>query len=82
MLVGFAADEGEGGLARAREKLEAKNGTLFVFNDVSRDDIGFDADQNEVSSSHRNGERTISKRDKGEVAVAILDEVGTQLGGG
>ena len=82
VLVGFAADDGERGLARARAKLEAKNGTFFVFNDVSRSDIGFDADQNEVTLVLRDGERTISKRDKREVAVAILDEVASLLGGG
>ncbi len=79
ILVGFAADHGVRGLERAREKLAAKRGTLFVFNDVSRDDIGFDADQNEVVVVLPNGEKTIGKRDKGEVAEAILDEVATLL---
>jgi len=82
ILVGFAADEGDGGLARARAKLVAKGGTLFVFNDVSRSDIGFDADQNEVIVVSPEGERTISKRNKSDVAAAILDEVGTLLRGG
>ena len=82
ILVGFAADEGEAGLARAREKLGRKNGTLFVFNDVSRSDIGFDADQNEVVVVSPEGDRTISKRDKSAVAAAILDEVGALLRGG
>ncbi len=82
ILVGFAADEGEAGLARAREKLARKNGTLFVFNDVSRTDIGFDADQNEVVVVSPEGDRTISKRDKSAVAAAILDEVGALLEGG
>src|ERR671935_795902 len=36
VLVGFAADRGERGLARAREKLAAKGVDLIVFNDVSR----------------------------------------------
>jgi phosphopantothenoylcysteine decarboxylase / phosphopantothenate---cysteine ligase len=82
VLVGFAADEGEPGLARAREKLTAKNGTLFVFNDVSRDDIGFDADQNEVVVVSREGQTTIDKRSKVEIAAAILDEVSSLLRGG
>ena len=81
ILVGFAADEGEGGLARAREKLTRKNGTLFVWNDVSRDDIGFDSDQNEVVVVSPNGERAISKRSKGEIAAAILDEVEASVQG-
>jgi phosphopantothenoylcysteine decarboxylase/phosphopantothenate--cysteine ligase len=81
VLVGFAADEGEAGLERAREKLRRKNGTVFVFNDVSRSDIGFDADQNEVVVVSASGDRVISKRDKRAVAAAILDEVGTLLRG-
>ena len=82
ILVGFAADEGEGGLARAREKLAAKGGTLFVVNDVSRDDIAFDVDHNEVTLVSPHGERRVSKRAKREVAAAILDEVATLLRGG
>jgi phosphopantothenoylcysteine decarboxylase/phosphopantothenate--cysteine ligase len=81
VLVGFAADEGEAGLERAREKLARKNGTVFVFNDVSRSDIGFDADQNEVVVVSAEGDTVISKRDKRAVAAAILDEVGTLLRG-
>ena len=80
ILVGFAADEGEGGLARAREKLARKNGNLFVWNDVSREDIGFDSDQNEVVVVSPDGERTISKRSKREIAAAILDEVAGAFG--
>lgn len=82
VLVGFAADVGEGGLERAREKLERKNGTLFVFNDVGRTDIGFDSELNEVTVVSRTGEHVIGKRDKRALAAAILDEVGTLLRGG
>jgi phosphopantothenoylcysteine decarboxylase/phosphopantothenate--cysteine ligase len=82
VIVGFAADEGKRGLARAREKLAAKGGTLFVFNDVSRNDIGFDADQNEVVIVSAGDDTTISKRDKSEVAAAILDEVASLVRGG
>jgi phosphopantothenoylcysteine decarboxylase / phosphopantothenate---cysteine ligase len=81
ILVGFAADEGDGGLARAREKLARKNADLFVWNDVSRDDIGFDSDQNAVVVVSPNGERAISTRSKGEIAAAILDEVAGAIGG-
>ena len=75
VLVGFAADRGETGLARAREKREAKHADLFVFNDVSRTDIGFDAPDNEVVVVSGNGERTIEKAPKSVVAAAVLDEV-------
>ena len=81
VLVGFAADEGESGLARAREKLAVKGGNFFVFNDVSRSDIGFDAEDNEVVLVSDRGERKVGKRSKPEVAAAILDEVATLLRG-
>ena len=43
VLVGFAADGSGSGLERAREKRHAKNADLFVFNDIGRPDVGFDA---------------------------------------
>jgi phosphopantothenoylcysteine decarboxylase / phosphopantothenate---cysteine ligase len=75
VLVGFAADHGEAGLARAREKLEAKGSDLIVFNDVSRDDIGFDAGENEVVLVSAAEERRIQKASKERIASEILDEV-------
>ncbi|HYY76163.1 MAG TPA: bifunctional phosphopantothenoylcysteine decarboxylase/phosphopantothenate--cysteine ligase CoaBC [Gaiellaceae bacterium] len=82
VLVGFAADEGERGLERARAKLANKGGNLFVYNDVSRSDIGFESDLNELVLITPAGERTIGRRSKEECAVAILDEIETLLGGG
>jgi phosphopantothenoylcysteine decarboxylase/phosphopantothenate--cysteine ligase len=75
VLVGFAADTGNGGIERARDKRLAKNANLFVFNDVSRPDIGFDASDNEVVVLSSSGERTIEKAPKTVVAAAVLDEV-------
>jgi phosphopantothenoylcysteine decarboxylase / phosphopantothenate---cysteine ligase len=75
VLVGFAADHGERGLDRAREKLERKRSDLIVFNDVSRDDIGFDASENEVVLVSRSGERLVEKGSKERIAGEIIDEV-------
>src|SRR4029079_16904 len=75
VLVGFAADQGENGLARARDKRTAKKADLFVFNDVSRPDIGFDALDKQVGVVPAGGERTIAKAPKPVVAAAVLDEV-------
>jgi phosphopantothenoylcysteine decarboxylase/phosphopantothenate--cysteine ligase len=82
VLVGFAADAGERGLARAREKLANKRGNLFVFNDVSQSGVGFEAEDNEIVLLSARGERRIGRRSKEECAVAILDEVEALLGGG
>jgi phosphopantothenoylcysteine decarboxylase / phosphopantothenate---cysteine ligase len=81
LLVGFAADEGERGLERARTKLTNKGGNLLVYNDVSRTDIGFESDWNELVLLTEAGERAVSRRSKEECAVAILDEVETLLEG-
>jgi phosphopantothenoylcysteine decarboxylase/phosphopantothenate--cysteine ligase len=75
VLVGFAADGVDPGLQRAREKRTAKGADLFVFNDVTRPDIGFDSDENEVVLIGENGERTVAKAPKRAIAAAVLDEV-------
>jgi phosphopantothenoylcysteine decarboxylase/phosphopantothenate--cysteine ligase len=80
VLVGFAADHGEQGLARAREKRVRKNADFFVFNDVSRADIGFDSADNEVTLVSAAGDRPVAKAPKDEIASAILDEVERLLG--
>jgi phosphopantothenoylcysteine decarboxylase/phosphopantothenate--cysteine ligase len=58
-LVGFAAEHGAGAIDGAREKLTAKGLDAIVVNDISRTDIGFDVDANEVTilSSASNGVR-------------------------
>jgi len=73
VLIGFAADRGENGLARAREKLDRKGVDLVVYNDVSRDDIGFDAEDNEVVLVAAGVERRMAKAPKNRIAAAIVD---------
>ena len=73
VLIGFAADRGERGLARAREKLDRKRVDLIVYNDVSREDIGFDAEDNEVVLIGAGGERRVGKASKDRIASAIVD---------
>jgi phosphopantothenoylcysteine decarboxylase/phosphopantothenate--cysteine ligase len=82
VLVGFAADTAEEGLERAREKRLRKRADLLVFNDVSRSDIGFDADENEVVVLSDAGERQVPKAPKRDVAAAVLDEVERLLSSG
>ncbi|HKU57253.1 MAG TPA: bifunctional phosphopantothenoylcysteine decarboxylase/phosphopantothenate--cysteine ligase CoaBC [Gaiellaceae bacterium] len=82
LLVGFAAETGAAGLERARGKLARKGADLFVLNDVSRTDIGFDTYENEVTLLAAGTERSVAKAPKDEIAAAILDEVEEQLGNG
>jgi phosphopantothenoylcysteine decarboxylase/phosphopantothenate--cysteine ligase len=74
-VVGFAAEHGSEAITRAREKLERKGLDAIVFNDVSRSDIGFDSEQNEVVIVDREGEHRVELAPKSEVADAVLDRV-------
>jgi phosphopantothenoylcysteine decarboxylase/phosphopantothenate--cysteine ligase len=74
-LVGFAAEHGEGALERGRAKLERKRLDAIVINDISRSDIGFDSQHNEVAIVTASGERTVPRGPKGAVAAAVLDAV-------
>ena len=75
VLVGFAAETSENGLERARAKLADKQVDLIVYNDVSREDVGFDSEDNEVVIVSAGGERVVDKAPKDAIAAAILDEV-------
>jgi phosphopantothenoylcysteine decarboxylase/phosphopantothenate--cysteine ligase len=74
-IVGFAAETHDV-VANARAKLAAKGIDLLVANDVSRRDIGFDAEDNEVLLIDRwGGSRPLPRMPKTAVADAILDEI-------
>jgi len=74
-IVGFAAETTDV-VANARAKLEAKGIDLLVANDVSRRDIGFDAEDNEVLLIDRwGGSRALPRMAKSAVAEAILDAI-------
>jgi phosphopantothenoylcysteine decarboxylase/phosphopantothenate--cysteine ligase len=73
VLIGFAAEHGDQGLSRAREKLDCKRIDLVVYNDVSRGDIGFDAGDNEIVLITASGERRVTKAPKDQIAVTIVD---------
>jgi phosphopantothenoylcysteine decarboxylase / phosphopantothenate---cysteine ligase len=80
-LVGFAAEHGERAVDYAREKLAQKGLDAVVVNDISRQDIGFDVDANEVTILTAARERHVPRAAKTEVAEAILDAVERIRGG-
>jgi phosphopantothenoylcysteine decarboxylase/phosphopantothenate--cysteine ligase len=80
IVVGFAAETGEDGLARAREKRALKQADLFVYNDVGASGIGFDSVENEVVIISDEGERHVARAPKERVAAEILDDVERLLG--
>ena len=74
VLVGFAAEDGLD-LENARAKRERKQVDLIVLNDISRADIGFDVDHNEVAIVAADDVTTVERASKRIVAGAILDRV-------
>jgi phosphopantothenoylcysteine decarboxylase/phosphopantothenate--cysteine ligase len=75
IIVGFAAEHGPEGVERARAKLERKTLDAIVVNDISRPDIGFDSDHNEVAILGQGGELHVPRSTKEDVAVRVLDFV-------
>jgi phosphopantothenoylcysteine decarboxylase / phosphopantothenate---cysteine ligase len=80
-LIGFAAETGADAIDRARQKLDRKAVDAIVFNDVSRSDIGFDSERNEVTVIERDSELHVPLASKAEIAEAILDRVEALRGG-
>ncbi|MBA3725845.1 MAG: bifunctional phosphopantothenoylcysteine decarboxylase/phosphopantothenate--cysteine ligase CoaBC [Armatimonadetes bacterium] len=74
-IVGFAA-ETTGHLEDAQKKLEAKGLVAIALNDVSRTDIGFDSEENEVTLL-RNGTEPlrVGRDSKFNIARRILEAV-------
>ena len=72
ILIGFAA-ETENGLENARAKLTKKRVDAIVLNDVSRSDIGFNSDRNEVTIVTAGEAIQIPEASKLDIAQKILE---------
>ena len=72
--VGFAA-ETENVLTYARSKLERKNLDLVIANDVSKSGIGFNADENEVTLVGKQGDYTLPRSSKHELARTLIQHI-------
>jgi phosphopantothenoylcysteine decarboxylase / phosphopantothenate---cysteine ligase len=79
VLVGFAAEHGAAGLARARAKRERKGLDLIVHNDVSVPGIGFGSSQNEITIIGPDGDEALPRMSKDACAERILDAVLARL---
>ena len=72
--IAFAA-ETENIIENAKIKLKNKNVDMIVANDVSRDDIGFNSDNNQVTLIKKNGSiKELPVMPKLELAHILLDE--------
>ncbi|MCE5330236.1 bifunctional phosphopantothenoylcysteine decarboxylase/phosphopantothenate--cysteine ligase CoaBC [bacterium] len=75
VLVGFAAESGEN-IEYGFEKINRNKIDIIVVNDISRDDIGFESDYNEVVIIDSNGEvKKINKAKKRIIAREIINEI-------
>ena len=73
VIAGFAA-ETEDLERNARAKLERKRADFLVANDVSRTDIAFESEENEVTVFRREGPPvSFSRRSKSELASSLFD---------
>ena len=76
ILVGFAAEHGEGAVSYGLEKLERKRLDVLVVNDISKPGVGFDSDENEVTIVSADGtQRSVPRAGKDLIARAVLDDV-------
>jgi phosphopantothenoylcysteine decarboxylase/phosphopantothenate--cysteine ligase len=72
LLIGFAA-ETDNLLENARAKLTKKRADAIVLNDVTRTDIGFNSDRNEITIVTATDAIAVPKASKLDVAQKILD---------
>lgn len=79
LRVGFAAESSDL-LANALQKLESKGLDMVVVNDISRSDIGFGSDDNQVTLLARAGSpEELPLMSKQDVAWAIVDRIAALL---
>ena len=71
LTIGFGA-ESENLLKNGQIKYQNKGCDLLIVNDISRDDIGFNSDENEVLIIHPNGIKNINKQSKLKIAQKIV----------
>ncbi len=81
LVIGFAA-ETKNLDSNAMKKLKNKNCDWVVANDVSKENIGFDSDYNEVTIHYNNlkkNKETLSYKKKSEISEEIVDRIVTHM---
>lgn len=74
-IIGFCA-ESENLIENAKEKIAKKGCDYLIANDISRKDIGFSSDFNEVTILDKNGKmKKLEKADKTTIAYQIFEEI-------
>ena len=79
LVVGFSA-ETENLIANSKIKMKNKNSDIIIANDISREDIGFNKDFNEVTVIDSNGKTfKIKKNKKSFIGSVIADHIISRL---
>lgn len=74
-IIGFCA-ESENLIENAKEKIVKKGCDYLIANDISRKDIGFSSDFNEVTILDKSGRmKKLEKADKTTIAYQIFEEI-------
>lgn len=79
-VVGFAAETHKT-IEYGRAKLERKNLDAIVVNDVSDSTIGFESTENEVTILHPQGQWTLQKQSKDQIAKQIVSMIASLRAG-
>lgn len=80
IIVGFCA-ESENLIENAKEKILKKGCDYLIANDISRSDIGFSSDYNEVTILSKDGSmQKLNRADKREIAKQIFEVIYGQKG--
>tara|TARA_B100000579_G_scaffold437418_1_gene466678 strand:- start:2713 stop:3918 length:1206 start_codon:yes stop_codon:yes gene_type:complete len=74
LVIGFAA-ETENVIENAKKKIKEKHCDWIIANDVSKKDIGFNSNFNEVSIINNNKIDFLSKKTKSDIAEKIVDKI-------
>ena len=75
LIIGFCA-ESENLIENAKEKISKKGCDYLIANDISRKDIGFGSDYNEVTILDKNGGmKKLERADKKTIARKIFEEI-------
>ena len=69
--VGFAA-ETQDVVSYATQKLNQKSLNMIVANDVTRSDVGFESEDNEVAVYWQGGEQSFEKASKAKIARQLI----------
>lgn len=72
LIIGFCA-ESENLIENAKEKIKKKGCDFLIANDISRKDIGFSSDYNEVTVLYKDGNmKKLERADKMTIAKQIF----------